>query len=89
MAPHLWLWARNDSLRIVVHGMDRSGSASTAAPTMDVVELNILVEVERVVPQKKVSMGYRHGLVTGVRSGTHMNPQLSDTVEKTAGAWDQ
>ncbi len=69
--------------------MDQSGSAGTAAPAIDMVELNILVAQERVVPLEKVSMGYHHGLVQGVRSGTRTNPKFSDAVEKGEGAWDQ
>jgi hypothetical protein len=66
--------------RIVVHGMDQSGSTSTAAPTTDMVELNILVAQERVVPLEEVLMGYRRGLVKGVRSGTRTNLKFSDAV---------
>jgi hypothetical protein len=70
-------------------GMDQSGSASTAAPTIDMMELNIPVARERALPPEKVSMGYHHGLVKGVRSGTRTNLKFSDAVEKGVGAWDQ
>ena len=79
---------KSDS-RIVVHGMDQSGSASTVAPTIDMVELNIFVPQERVVPLEKAPMGYHHGLVKGVRSETRTNFKLSDAVEKGVGAWNQ
>ena len=74
---------------IVVPGTDQSGSAGAAAPTIDIVELNILVAPEQAVPPEKVSMGYHHGLVKGVRSGTPTNLTLSDAVKKGVGAWDQ
>ena len=74
---------------IVVHGMDQSGSAGTAAPTIEMVELNILVAQERVVPLEKVSMGYHHGVVGGVHSGTRTHLKFSDAVKKGVGAWDQ
>ncbi len=46
------------------------------------------VAQERVVPLEKVSMGYQHVLVKGVRSGTCTNPKFSDAVEKGVGAWN-
>jgi hypothetical protein len=75
--------------RIVVLGMDQSGSASTGAPAIDMVELIILVAQERIVPLEEVSRGYHHALVKGVRSGTRANLKFSDAVEKGVGAWDQ
>jgi hypothetical protein len=80
---------RKSVSKIVVHGMDQSGSASTAAPAIDMVEPNILVAQERIVPLEKVSMGYHHGLVKGVRSGPRTNLKVLDAVEKGVGAWDQ
>jgi hypothetical protein len=71
--------------RIVVHGMDQSGSAGTAAPTIDMVELNILVTQERIVPLEEVLMGYRRGLVKGVRSRTRTNLNFSDAVGRRQG----
>ncbi len=49
---------RKSDSRIVVHGIDLSGSAGTAAPTIDMVERNILVAQERVAPLAKVSTCY-------------------------------
>jgi hypothetical protein len=74
---------------IVVSGLDQSDSAGAAAPTIDMVELHILVAQERVVPLEKVSIGRRHDLVKGGRSGSHTDPQLSDAGEKGVAAWDQ
>jgi hypothetical protein len=67
--------------RISVHGMDQSGSAGAAAPTIDMVELTILVAGERFMPREKVSMGYHQGLVKGVGSGTATNLTFSDAVK--------
>jgi hypothetical protein len=76
--------------RIVVLGMDpSSASASTAAPATDVVELDILVAQERVVPPEEVSMGDHLGLVKGIRSGTGTNPKFSGAVDEGVGVWDQ
>ena len=75
--------------RIVRLGMDPSGSASTAAPTTDLVELDILVAQERAVPPEEVSTGYHLGLVKGIRSGTRTNPKFSDAVDQGVVAWDQ
>jgi hypothetical protein len=75
--------------RIVVHGMDQSGLAGAGAPTIDMVELHIFVAQERVADPEKVSIGYHHGLVKGVRSGTRTNPKFSDGVETGVAAWDQ
>jgi hypothetical protein len=74
---------------IVVHGMHQSGSASAAAPAIDMVEPNILVAQERIVPLEKVSMGYHHSLVKGVRSGPRTIFKWSNAIEKGVGAWDQ
>ncbi len=79
---------RKNVLRIVVHGMDQSGSAGTAASTIDMVEFNILVAEERVAPPEKVSIGYPHGFITAVRSRTYPNLKFSDAVEKGVGTWD-
>ncbi len=80
---------RKSVSKIVVHGMDQSGSASTAAPAIDMVEPNILVAQERIVPLEQGSRGYNHGLVKGVRSGSRTNLKFSDAIEKGVGAWDQ
>lgn len=75
--------------RIGVHGMDQSGSPHTAAPAIGTIVPNILVAQERIVPLEKDSMGYDHGLVKGVRSGSRTYFKLSGAVEKGEGAWDQ
>ncbi len=75
--------------RILVHGMDRSGSPSAAAPTIGAVELHILVTLERGVPREEVSSGHHQGLVKEVRSGILTEPQLSGAIKKGVGAWDQ
>jgi hypothetical protein len=53
--------------RIVVHGMDQSGFVGAAAPTIDMVELTILVEGERFMPLEKDSIGYHHGMAKVIR----------------------
>jgi hypothetical protein len=69
--------------RIVVHGMDQSSSASTAASTIDITELPISAALERVVPLEKGPRGYHLGLVKegGGRSGTLKNLQSSGVTD--------
>ncbi len=86
-STHLAVGQKGD-LRFVVPGMDQSGSPHTVAPTIDMVELNTFVPLERIVPLENAPMGDHHGLVNGVRSETPTNFKLSDTVEKGVGAWN-
>ncbi len=74
---------------IVVHGIEQSGAAGTAAPAIETVELSILVAQERVVPLEKVSMDYHHGVLGGVHSGTRTHLKFSDAFKKGVGVWDQ
>jgi hypothetical protein len=84
-----WAVSEKSVSRIVAHETDRSGSPSTADPTIDMVEPDILVAPERVVLQEKVSLGYQHGLVPEVRSGTRPNLRLPGAVEKGVGPRDR
>jgi hypothetical protein len=75
--------------RSVVPGMDLSGSGSTAALTIDMVELNTpLVAQERAVPLEKAHIGHHYGLVNGFWSGTFTILKFSDAVEKGVEAWN-
>ena len=69
--------------------MDQSDSAGTAAPTIDMVELKILVTQERVVPLEKVSTGYTTAWSRGFGREPVRHLKFSDAVKKGVGAWDQ
>ena len=77
------------NLRIVVLGVDQSGSVSIVAPATDVVELDILVVQERTMPLEEVPMDSGHDLAHGSRSRPRTNPQFLGAVEKGVEAREQ
>jgi hypothetical protein len=74
--------------RMVVPGMDRSGSAGTASPTIEIVDPNIRGAQERVVPLEEILMGYHHALVKGF-GREPANLKSLEAVAKGVVAWDQ
>jgi hypothetical protein len=86
--PPLVLGQRSVS-RIVVHGMDQSASPGTVPPTIDIVELNTLVALERLVPLEKFRRATHYGVLKGLRLGTSTTLQFSHVFKKGVGAWDQ
>ena len=85
VSPPLAVGPETES-KIVVHAMDQSGSAGTAGPAIDNVELNVSGEEERLVPLEEVSMAR---VAQGDSVETLTNSKSLDAVEKGLGAWDQ